>query len=208
MSTNYDGLTRNIWPGTWSPSSASPIALDTELRGTLQSISGDVGDRLTDIFGQRIQEGMLVYLKNGYTSGLYTRTGDRYYTYKLLSGESRNPSTGAMPNYEANWSEVVFSGGGGYSGFVENPYPNVFTITNTTSAISTSTGALVVAGGVGIAQDLYVGGTIYGNLSGIGVGQSGYSGYSGAAAPAIIFDGGTPFNNYSLGPVFDAGGVT
>ena len=41
-----------------------------------------------------------------------------------------------------------------------------------------------------------------------GAGQSGFSGYSGADAPAIIFDGGSPFNDYSGGPVFDAGGVT
>jgi len=55
-STNYSGLTRNTWPGTWSPTSDHPIALDTELRGTLQSITGYSGDRLTDITGQRIQE--------------------------------------------------------------------------------------------------------------------------------------------------------
>ncbi|NBP00431.1 MAG: hypothetical protein EBU90_09970, partial [Proteobacteria bacterium] len=36
------------------------------------------------------------------------------------------------------------------------------TILGTRQAVSTSTGALVVKGGVGIGQDLYVGGTIYG----------------------------------------------
>jgi hypothetical protein len=113
MSTNYDGLTRNIWPGTWSTGTNSPIARDTELRGTLQSISGDSGDRLTDIPGARIQEGMLVYVKTGYTAGLVTRTGDTYYTYKLQGGESRSAITGAVPNSESNWSEVSFSGGGG-----------------------------------------------------------------------------------------------
>ena len=39
-------------------------------------------------------------------------------------------------------------------------------ITNTTSATSTGTGALVVSGGVGINKDLYVGGTIYGTIVG------------------------------------------
>ena len=113
MASNYDGLTRNIWPGTWSPATAAPIALDTELRGTLQSITGDTNDRLTNIHGQRIQEGMLVYVKNSYISGVYTRTGDRYYTYKLQTGESRNSSTGAVPNAESNWSEVTFGTGSG-----------------------------------------------------------------------------------------------
>jgi hypothetical protein len=116
MATNYDGLTRNVWPGTWSTGTNSPIALDTEIRGTLQSISGAAGDKLTDIPGARIQEGMLVYLKTGYTSGIYTRASDAYYTYKLQGGESRSAVTGAVPNAEINWTQVVFSGATGYTG--------------------------------------------------------------------------------------------
>ena len=33
---NYNGLTRNQWPGTFSPSSNHPIVLDTEIRGGLR----------------------------------------------------------------------------------------------------------------------------------------------------------------------------
>lgn len=106
MSANYNGLTRNIWPGTWSPSSGHPIALDTEIRGSLQSISGELGDRLTNIPGQRLQEGMVVFVKTGYTVGSVSREAEKYYTYRLLAGESRNTSTGAMPNSESNWFEV------------------------------------------------------------------------------------------------------
>lgn len=123
MSSNYDGLTRNIWPGTWSTGTNAPIALDTELRGTLQSISGDSGDKLTNIPGARIQEGMLVYLKTGYTADGYTRTSDTYFTYKLAVGESRSAITGAVPNAEANWSEVSFAGGS----------PTVTTVTTSAS---------------------------------------------------------------------------
>jgi len=83
MTVNYDGLTRNAWPGTWSPGGTHPVALDTELRGTLQSISGGTNDKLTDITGQRLTEGMLVYLKTGYTAGAYTRVSDSYYKYTL-----------------------------------------------------------------------------------------------------------------------------
>ena len=111
---DYNGLTRNTWPGTWSPSSDSPIALDTELRGTLQSISGDTSDRLVNIPGQRLVEGMLVYVKNGYTNGSGdTIAGDTYYTYKLQTNESRNTNTGAVPNADGNWSVVSFGGSGG-----------------------------------------------------------------------------------------------
>ena len=109
---NYDGLTRNTWTGTWSPSGAHPIVLDTEIRGGLRFVSGDEGDRLEDIPGQRLQEGMLVYLKNGYDEF----QGDKYYKYLLLEGEGRDLSTGEMPNDSLNWSEVSFGSGGGSGG--------------------------------------------------------------------------------------------
>ena len=102
----YDGLTRNQWPGTWSPSSNHPIVLDTEIRGALRFVSGAAGDTLTDITGQRLQEGMLVYLKTGYGSF----TSDTYYKYTLQGSETRNAATGEMPNATANWSVVTFAG--------------------------------------------------------------------------------------------------
>lgn len=46
-----------------------------------------------------------------------------------------------------------------------NPVGNCLKINMTKDAASTLTGALVVAGGVGIAKNLYVGGTIYGNIT-------------------------------------------
>jgi hypothetical protein len=116
MSADYSGLTRNSWPGTWSPTGTHPIVLDTEVRGGLQSISGGSGDKLTDITGQRLQEGMVVYLKTGYTAGGYTRASDSYFTYKLLGGESRSAVTGAMPNAEANWSAYATAGSQGPQG--------------------------------------------------------------------------------------------
>lgn len=72
MPINYDGLTRNQWPGTWSPNGSHPVALNNEIRGGVHSITGDLGDQLTDISGSRLQEGMLVYVKTGYISGAYT----------------------------------------------------------------------------------------------------------------------------------------
>jgi len=141
MAANYDGLTRNIWPGTWSPASSAPIALDTELRGTLQSITGSTNDQLTNIPGQRIQEGMLVYVKNSYISGIYTRTGDRYYTYKLQVGQSRNSSTGAVPNAEINWSEVTFGSSGSGSDY---------TLPIATSSVL---GGIKIGSGVSISLD-------------------------------------------------------
>jgi hypothetical protein len=128
MSVDYSGLTRNTWPGTWSPNSTHPIVLDTEIRGTLQSISGSSGDRLTDISGARITEGMLVYIKTGYTAGGYTRTSGNYYKYTLGVGQVRDPNTGAMPNAETNWEVFTVSSGGN----VANSYLTSTYVANTT----------------------------------------------------------------------------
>ena len=64
--SNYNGLTRNQWPGTWSPSSSHPIVLDGEIRGGLRYVSGVDSDTVTNITGQRLQDGMLVYVKNAH----------------------------------------------------------------------------------------------------------------------------------------------
>lgn len=104
---NYDGLTRNAWPGTWSPSANHPIVLDTELRGSLRFVSGTSGDQLSDITGQRLQDGMLVYIANSY--GDYT--GGEYYKYSVLSGESRDSNTGELPNNPGNWSNYSAESG-------------------------------------------------------------------------------------------------
>lgn len=111
MAANYNGLTRNTWSGTWSPSGDHPIAVNNEIRGGIHFVSGAAGDQLTDITGQRLEEGMMVYVKNSYSS----ITGDKFYIYKLRDGESRNTSTGAMPNAAENWSQLTataeYSGG-------------------------------------------------------------------------------------------------
>jgi len=151
MSTNYDGLTRTLWPGTWSSDGDHPIALDRELRGSLQYVSGDVGDRLTDVTGQRLQEGMMVYLKTGYTSGSFVFKSNTYYQYKSLVGESRDAATGALPNNNGNWTELSISANTASTGSnleyitVENfriqPLggPNVEFITSIVNVINNST---------------------------------------------------------------------
>lgn len=124
MSANFDGLSPNYWPGTWTSASPAPVVLDTDLRGTLQSITGTGTDKLLNIPGQRLQEGMLVYVKTAYTEAdgdpnatppapATERIGDSYYKYKLIGAQSRNTGTGAVPNTIANWTLASFAGGGG-----------------------------------------------------------------------------------------------
>jgi hypothetical protein len=116
MATNYNGLTRNTWPGTWSSAGNQPIVLDTEIRGGLRLVSGTEGDKLTDIPGQRLQEGMIVYLAQSYAVGELEFQGQQYYQYKSLEGETRNSSTGELPNSVDNWQLITFGGGGTGSG--------------------------------------------------------------------------------------------
>ena len=98
---DYNGLTRNAWPGTWSPSSNHPIVLDTEMRGGLRYVSGDSGDRVSDITGQRLQDGMLIYVKKAHEGF----EAEQYYSFKLQAGQYRDSATGELPNNSNNWEE-------------------------------------------------------------------------------------------------------
>jgi len=118
--SDYSGLTRNTWPGTWSPSGNHPIALDTELRGGLRLISGIVGDRLSNITGQRLQNGMLVYLASSYTESSITYQANTYYQYRSLAGETRNTATGILPNSSNNWQPLSLSGGTISASLIDN----------------------------------------------------------------------------------------
>jgi len=58
-------------------------------------------------------------------------------------------------NFILNGYQVSTSTGG-----ITSPYAGIFTSTNTSSAVSTTTGALQVAGGVGIGGGVFIGGTV------------------------------------------------
>jgi hypothetical protein len=82
-------------------------------------------------------------------------------------------------------------------------------ITNSTSAISTSTGALTVAGGVGITGNLYVGGSIVGNVPGGWVYLSTVT-VSGATTADIETTFSSTYDNYVIvasGFYFPSGGL-
>ena len=134
MTTNADettfemiGISRSLWPGTWSqgPAGTYPIVVDREIRGTLHYVTGIEGDRFTNIFGTRLQYGMLAYLGNSYTITVdgvtYNRTAGSYYSYTRLPGDSDRSlqNSSIANNTEANW--VLFVGGAGATGGVTGP---------------------------------------------------------------------------------------
>lgn len=179
----YDGLTRNQWPGTWSPSSNHPIVLDTEIRGALRFVSGVGSDTLTNITGQRLQEGMLVYLKTGYGSF----TSNTYYKYTLQGSETRNAATGAMPNATANWSVVTFAGASELSALsdVSSTAPNTGQVlkwdgTEWAPAADGGGGGGISLTDISVAQN-----------SASGAGTLSYNNASGVITytPPVLFDG-------------------
>ena len=104
----YYGLSRNTWPGTWSPSASHPIVLDREIRGGLRYAQGGADSGLTDIEAQRLEDGMVVYLDD--SSGSFK--GGIYYKYKVLPGQNRDSSTGELPNSDSNWAPFRTDSGG------------------------------------------------------------------------------------------------
>ncbi len=86
--SDFYGLTRNTWPGTWSPSTEAPIVLDKETRGGLRSIIGSNGDRLEDITGQRLVSGMFVFVEKDYSIDITTleNTNENYSLNTLFMG--------------------------------------------------------------------------------------------------------------------------
>lgn len=126
MNLDYNGLTINDWPGTWVPSASQPIVLGNDVRGTLHSISGEVSDQLHNIPGQRLQDGMIVYIANEYEVSGVVYSGSTYYSYRSLPGEQRNPLTGALPNRPANWQRVHLDVGSTQNADLLGGYPKEF----------------------------------------------------------------------------------
>jgi len=115
---NFYGLARALYTGTWSAGAGAsyPIVNSRELRGSLQYISGDIGDQLTDITTARVEYGMLVFVKNTYTDGNSDLiTGGNYYQYNAVIGDAERTiaGNGLIPNNYANWSLFNVGGGGG-----------------------------------------------------------------------------------------------
>jgi hypothetical protein len=87
-----------------------------------------------------------------------------------------------------------------------NIFQGVVNIENTTPSNSVSTGALVVYGGVGIQEDLYVQGTIYSNGVPVGSGSVNIPIASSSITGAASFNA-TDFNVSALGAVSLTAGI-
>ena len=108
-------ITRGLSPlpirNTLISNNDQPIVVDKDIRGSLQYLSGETGDQILDISGRRVQEGMLVYIKNGYeesdTPNPTIRVSETYYQYTLSDGDSdiRDFGDGSLANNIGNWTK-------------------------------------------------------------------------------------------------------
>ena len=81
-------------------------------------------------------------------------------------------------------------------------------ISSTTSSLSTSTGALVVSGGVGIGGSLYTSSSYASSLSGVVVDNGVVTSGSWAGSLITGYYGGTGFNSYNKGDILVGSGNT
>ena len=94
---------------------------------------------------------------------LTTATVDLYASKTIIiagTDTSVNTSSGIVTVWNTSTLQTVTDRGSQTSNAVE--------ISNITPSLSANSGALIVAGGVGVGENLYVGGTIYGTLIGAG----------------------------------------
>lgn len=102
---------------------------------------------------------------------VFTNTASIYVNSSVYAEDLRGGVAGAVA-YQSGPNVTAFTGAGTTgqiltSGGTGSPtWNNTLNLAGTTAASSTSTGALVVAGGAGIGGNLYVGGTLYGTVSG------------------------------------------
>jgi 6-phosphogluconolactonase (cycloisomerase 2 family) len=110
--------------------------------------------------------GRFVYVTNWSTGAVDQYTinnfgaGSSVIAGKLFIRGLSNNISSYIVYINTSTGELSYGVNSGSVGSVGSPYSGIFTSTNTSSAVSTTTGALQVAGGVGIGGGVYVGGTV------------------------------------------------
>jgi hypothetical protein len=135
MSSNYSYITTVNAPGLLKPQLGVPALLDTDMRGGLRAIDGITGDRLSDIGGLMLQDGMLVYVRNTYTGTSNTIfTGGYYYKYSYTGSRA----TGMLPTGDSYWSPFTVD----LSSYVTNTQTGSFLTSTSVSLLNITSGDL------------------------------------------------------------------
>ena len=120
------------------------------------------GASAADGAGIRVEEGGNNFASITYNYNDFAWVSNRdFYVNGVMYGDlnyTATTSTDWTSPSPTTVTEALDRLAAGATGAIANPLADIFTITNTTQATSTVTGALQVRGGVGIGGDLYVGG--------------------------------------------------
>ena len=188
--------------------------------GTIGQILYQTGPNTTGYLGPGTSGQLL--MSAGAAAPVYTNTASIYVNSSVYAEEIRGGSAGQLlfqagPNLTSYTNagiagQVLVSAGAVAGGPI---WQNTLTLAGNVASISTTTGGLVVVGGVGIGQNLYVGGTVYAtNIQGsintatnIASGLAGQLLYQSAPSTTGFVSTGTPgdvlVSNGSSVPTFN-----
>jgi hypothetical protein len=124
---------------------------------------------------------------DGYNKGIVIHYHDAGDNHMFIGRSDLTGRLVVRDNIDSGLIEVPnqdYTTQGSYSGF---DIGNV-KVWDSTASTGTTTGALTVVGGVGVGQNLYVGGTIYGNLTGTATKSNNLV---GGAAGSIVYQSNT-----------------
>jgi hypothetical protein len=147
----------------WIPVGSLSITTATNIAGgTAGALNYQVSPGITGFIGTGTTGSLL---QMGATTATFVTTGSIYVGNAVISTNIRGGVAGQIPyQTAANTTGFVTTASNGQvlvsGGFGAPVYQNTLTLSGTTAATSTITGALQVVGGVGIGGSLYVGGSI------------------------------------------------
>jgi len=186
FSKNGNGIDIGLWSsGFATTSTANLLIRPTQSQFTTELLITSTSSSVSTQTGALQVVGGVGIGGKLFARGLVNSTGTQIVYY--------NSSTGEL-SFGANFA----SGGGG----ITSPYAGIFTITNTSNATSIASGALQVAGGVAIGQDIYHNGSAYlsqnvfGDVVRFGSGINAIL-FNNSNPPSIRPGGAVPFNLYT-----------
>ena len=142
-----------------------------------------------------------------------TSAGVMSWVPMVASSSGAGSGTVAIPGAQYQVAAYYSGTGASVSGsttFTNNTSTGVVAITHNTASTSTGTGALVISGGLGIAGNAFIGGTINvpststSNVSNILFTNGTISSGTWAGTVITSFYGGTGFNSYTIGDILVA----
>lgn len=215
---------------TWSQTAATGLTTLNSLTSTIQYFAVGYSGSTFDISSSGSTHTFNIPIAGSGSTGLLstqtqTIAGQKTFTSTII-GDLSGTATTAQNLYLTNaisnsQHSLIFSPTSTGSGVAVssntaisfNPsslilYTSGLAVTATTVSTSSSTGALIISGGVGIGGSLYLTSSVPSNLSGVVVNNSIITSGSWAGSTITGFYGGTGYNSYTKGDILVGAGNT